>query len=79
MIPPPVTVYSTDLTHAREALADYMKGDYISNMNMDEQCVYFNFRKVDTTPHLEQFVHDLALGIVFTYNERTYTIHTQYF
>jgi hypothetical protein len=79
MILPPITVYSRDLTNARAAIIDYFKDDFISTMNVDEQCVHFTFRKVDTNSHLEQIVNDLALGITFSYKKQIYKIHTQYF
>jgi hypothetical protein len=79
MILPPITVYSTHLGNARAAIMDYMKGDFISTMNIDEQCVHFTFHKVDSTPDLEKVVHDLAMGITFMYQSHVYTIHTQYF
>jgi len=79
MILPPITVYASNLSNVREALIDYLKGDYISTMNVDEQCVHFTFHNIQPTPHLVNIVHDLSLGIDFTYNNHTYKIHTQYF
>jgi hypothetical protein len=79
MILPPITVYASNLTHVRAAVVDFVKGDFISTLNMDEQCVYVTFRNVATTPHLEEVVQDLARGITFMYQDQTYKIHTQYF
>jgi|LauGreDrversion4_2_1035121.scaffolds.fasta_scaffold01757_7 hypothetical protein len=79
MILPPITVYAANLKHVREAVIHYLKSDFISVMNADEQCVYFTFHKVDSTPHLEEVVHDLARGITFMYRDQQYKIHTQYF
>jgi hypothetical protein len=79
MILPPITVYASNLANVREAVVNFVKGDFISTLNVDEQCVYVTFRNVAATPHLESVVHDLARGITFMYQDQKYKIHTQYF
>lgn len=79
MILPPITVYASNLSNVRAALVEFLKGDFISTLNVDEQCVYVTFRNVAPTPHLEQVVNDLARGITFLYQDQKYKIHTQYF
>ena len=77
MILPPVM--STNTYKVKDALEYYLGLECIQNIELEECGAYITFRNVEVTPKLKAFVKDLSGEIVFVYQDRLYTIVSQYF
>jgi hypothetical protein len=77
MILPPVI--STNTYQVKEALENYLGIECIKHIEIEECGAYITFRTVDATPKLKAFVKELSGEVVFAYEEKIYTIVSQYF
>ena len=74
---PPVSVYGKDLNQVKDAIESHFEVKCVNTVQFDEQSAHVTFDEADT-PSIQNFVENIACGVVISHMGKIYSVTTQY-